>query len=114
VRQILDKNNCFLSIHVAEDLQSEELVKAKWGGKNSVQLLKKFNLFSPNTNLVHCGVAREEELLLAKEAGSQITVCPISSNTLQTPYANPITLETMGIDWHIASDGLAQRGKRRT
>ena len=107
VQKILDKYNCFLAVHVAEDKESENIVKQKWNGQNSMTLLKKFNLLGEKTTLVHCGLLSEDEFAFVAEKKSKITICPISNRTLNTRYANPLQMINAGVSWTISSDGMA-------
>ena len=107
VKSIVKKYFCFLALHVGEDETSEYAVKREWNGKGSVQLLKEYDLLTPQTILVHCGVLNESELEQIKKHNSKIAVCPISNDMLLTKTPDPLLLEEIGIDWSIASDGLA-------
>ena len=107
VKEVLAKYDCFLAVHVAEDVESERLVKEKWLGKNSMELLRDYDMLTPNTYLVHCGCVTTEELRWVRENDCKVVLCPISSNTLMTNHADPNVLETLGIRWSIGSDGLA-------
>lgn len=106
-RQIIGKYGCFFAAHIAEDLESEVIVSQKWNGCNSMQLLRKFDLLSTKTTLVHCGYIKEKELEWIRDSGSSVAICPLSSDTLLTKTADPVTMEDMGIKWSIATDGLA-------
>ncbi|MDR0975836.1 MAG: amidohydrolase family protein [Christensenellaceae bacterium] len=107
VQAILDKYDCFLAAHIAEDAESEKLVQQKWDGASSMDLLKRFNLLGKKTTLVHCGHLKEEDFGIIAEKKSKITICPISNRTLNTRYANPLQMNSAGISWTISSDGLA-------
>ncbi|MCI9032103.1 MAG: amidohydrolase family protein [Clostridia bacterium] len=96
----------FITVHVSEDSQTYELEKNRFD-KKPVFLLDEYGLLSEKTILVHCGYASDDELRLIKKRNAAIAVCPISNHFLNTKIIDVDLLNKSGIDWMIATDGLA-------
>ena len=63
--------------------------------------------FNSNTILVHCGCTTKQELELIAKREATIAICPISNIFLNTSILDIKYLEQLGINWCIATDGLA-------
>ena len=102
----LENNAKFLSVHISEDAytRNQELKAYK---KEPVYILDDFGLLNNNTILVHCGYTSKKELELIKRRNSVIAICPISNLFLNTQLADLNYIEELGINWCIATDGLA-------
>ena len=102
----LENNAKFLSVHISEDAytRNQELKAYK---KEPVYILDDFGLLNNNTILVHCGYTSKKELELIKRRNSVIAICPISNLFVNTQLADLNYIEELGINWCIATDGLA-------
>lgn|GEM_PF-2862929 len=104
-KQCFDEGAEFITVHVSEDEETTELEKRKHG-MTATQVLDKYELLSEKTILVHCGYCTNEDIKLVKNSGANIAVCPISNIFLNTKVVDLCTLESLGIPWCIATDGL--------
>jgi cytosine/adenosine deaminase-related metal-dependent hydrolase len=95
----------FISVHVAETMESVLKAKQKWGC-SSIDVLENYKLLGNNTILIHGGFLDHNDLKKISERCSSIVLCPISNKKLNTKCINPLTLENMGIEWCIATDGV--------
>ena len=104
--QAMQNGGEFITVHIAEDEQTYEKETSRFN-KKPVFLLDEYGLLSEKTILVHCGYASLEELKLIKKRNAGIAICPISNHFLNTKIADINLLNELGIDWMIATDGLA-------
>lgn len=82
------------------------MVIKQWG-KPSIQILLENNLLNNKSILIHGNVLTNNELKLLSQKQANLVVCPISSHNLGNKIVDPEKLSSMGINWSIASDGLA-------
>lgn len=99
----------FLQIHIAEDTATNLRVFQKYG-MSEVDVLKKYNLLTKNTMLVHCCQLTDEELELISSYGVTVVICPESNLRVGQMPLNPARLINKNINWLIASDGLGTGG----
>lgn len=95
----------FLTVHVAETIQSVNKTLRKWG-LTDIEVLQTYNLLNSNTILVHGGYFTHSDLESVSKFGTKMVLCPVSNKRLKTECLNPRTLEAKGIKWCIATDGL--------
>ncbi|MCC8174636.1 MAG: amidohydrolase family protein [Odoribacter sp.] len=96
----------YITVHVSEDFETY-LLEKKTYGISAVETLDKYGLLNSRTLLVHCGFCSDEDFELIKERGAIVCVCPISNHFLNTKMPDLYMLESKGIPWCIASDGLS-------
>ncbi len=94
------------SIHISEDIATYKKEKNIYG-KEAIYVLDDYNLLNSNTILVHCGCTTKQELELIAKREATIAICPISNIFLNTSILDIKYLEQLGINWCIATDGLA-------
>ncbi|MDE7018333.1 MAG: amidohydrolase family protein, partial [Lachnospiraceae bacterium] len=104
-RECMDMGAEFVSVHVSEDLFTAELEKMTHN-MSAVALLDKYGLLSEKTILVHCGYCSDEDLMMVKNSGAVISVCPVSNKFLNTRMIDLYKLEDLGIPWCLSTDGL--------
>lgn len=104
-RKCMDMGAEFVSVHVSEDLFTTELEK-RTHNMSAVALLDKYGLLSEKAILVHCGYCSAEDLMMVKNSGAVISVCPISNKFLNTNMIDLYKLEDLGIPWCLSTDGL--------
>lgn len=104
-RECMDMGAEFVSVHVSEDLFTAELEKVTHN-MSAVALLDKYGLLSEKTILVHCGYCSDEDLMMVKNSGAVISVCPVSNKFLNTRMIDLYKLEDLGIPWCLSTDGL--------
>jgi cytosine/adenosine deaminase-related metal-dependent hydrolase len=105
-RECLRECAGFISIHVSEDMATARLESERYC-MSAVELLDSYGLLSKKAILVHCGCCSDSDLMLIKERGALICVCPISNSFLNTKTVDLYKLDTIGIPWCITTDGLA-------
>jgi cytosine/adenosine deaminase-related metal-dependent hydrolase len=96
----------FITVHISED-ENTRNKELKTYGRDSVYVLKDYELLSSKSLLVHCGKISDDEKGLIKEANAAIAICPISNSFLNSGMIDIYSLCDVGINWYIASDGLA-------
>ena len=96
----------FFTVHVSEDLETRQLEIAQFQ-QEPIFLLNRLGLLTDRTILVHGGFLSENELSLVREKNALIAVCPTSNHFLNTTCIDVYALERMGIQWCLATDGLA-------
>ncbi|MBA4601991.1 amidohydrolase family protein [Thermoactinomyces mirandus] len=105
-RKCLSYASSFLTIHIAETIETRRKVIDKWG-KPDIDILYQYGMLDDNTILVHGGYCSLEELKVISGMGSKLVLCPVSNQRLGTKCLNPNVLESEGIKWCLGTDGLA-------
>ncbi|SHF22794.1 Cytosine/adenosine deaminase [Seinonella peptonophila] len=105
-RKCLSYGTNFLTVHVAETLESCKKVKDKWG-RSDIDILQHYGMLNEDTILVHGGYCSLEELKVISSMGSKVVLCPVSNHRLGTRCLNPTDLENERIKWCLGTDGLA-------
>ena len=102
----MDNGAEFITVHVAEDTETAELEKSRFG-KTAVQTLQDYGLLTNKTILVHCGFVEDCDFSLIAKSGSSVAVCPISNQFLNNRLPDISLLDTYQIPWYLSTDGLA-------
>lgn len=106
VRKILEiYPDTKLIIHVAETKKQEEFVKSIWGN-NSIEVLYKNKLLSPQTILIHGNWIKGKEINLIKKNGAVIVHCLSSNINVADKVSNIKNLINKKIKITIGTDGL--------
>lgn len=96
----------FVTIHISEDLETRAQEIEMYNSK-PLQTLENFGLLSNKTIIVHCGHLDQDDFDLAKKYNATLVLCPISNVFLNTRIVDVYKLSELGINWVIATDGLA-------
>lgn len=96
----------FVTIHVSEDLETRAQEIEMYDSK-PLKTLETFGLLSDKTIIVHCGHLDQDDFYLAKKYNATLVLCPISNVFLNTRIVDVYKLNELGINWVIATDGLA-------
>ena len=100
------KSKTFVAVHVAEDAESENLVKEKWQ-KSSLEILKEFKMLNNQTFIIHGNNLSYDELEEIKKHNSNLVICPVSTSNLKNKILDINYLVKSKISFSLASDGLA-------
>lgn len=96
----------FLTTHISEDAVTRKKECDKFG-QAPIEVLDSYGLIGEKTALVHCGYLNNRELDIVAKRRAAIVVCPISNVFLNTCTVDVRKLTSLGIEWAIATDGLA-------
>lgn len=96
----------FLTIHISED-QETRILEMKAFGQEPIKVLNNYGLLNERTIIVHGGFLSSNELDLISKRNATIAICPISNKVLNTRMPDLRRIRDLGINWCIASDGLA-------
>jgi len=107
VKEVIDDNP--LTIHVAEDSESESNVFSRWG-KSSVQVLADHGLLRKNTLLVHANCLHADDWRLISDSGATIVHCPSSNMRISDKVCDINKALDNGINVSIGTDGLVTGG----
>ncbi|MFI3252406.1 MAG: amidohydrolase family protein [bacterium] len=105
-RQCVEHGAGFVTIHISEDLETRAQEIEMYNAK-PLKTLENFGLLSDKTIIVHCGHLDQDDFELAKKYNVTVVLCPISNVFLNTRIVDVYTLDELGINWCIATDGLA-------
>lgn len=100
------KPKTFVAVHVAEDAESEKLVREKWQ-MSSLEILKKFKMLNKKTFVIHGNSLSHDELSEIKKHRANLVICPISTLNLNNKILDVDYLVQNKIPFSLASDGLA-------
>ncbi len=91
--------------HVLETEAEDHEVK-KAHGKSTLQVLDQYGLIGPNSLLVHCCYASDEDIALIEERKATVVICPTSNLRLGNKLPPLPKFVAEGINVSIGTDGL--------
>ena len=107
VRDISEKNNLKIRIHVAESLSEIQQIRKKHRCEGSIEYLDKLDLLSPRLIAVHCIHVSPSEINMIKRKGVGVVHCPTSNAKLGDGIAPLTEFIKAGITVGLGSDGVA-------
>lgn len=105
-RQLADKYNTLLQIHVSETRKEVEDITAQTG-MPPVEYLHSIGLLGNNVIAAHCVWLNVQEIGLLAQSGTSIAHCPKSNLKLASGIADTETYNKAGITVGIGTDGTA-------
>lgn len=106
IKELSDKNNLFIHMHVHEPPHEIEQ-SMKLYGKRPLQRLKDMGLLSPRLAAVHMTQTQPEDIPLLKENGVSVVHCPESNLKLASGFAPIQAFLEAGINLALGTDGAA-------
>lgn len=96
----------FFTVHISESQGTREKEKALYK-QNPINVLLKYGLLNKNSIIVHGNYLSRAELEVISECEASVSICPISNSFLGIQPLDPDQLSDLGIDWFVATDGMA-------
>jgi len=106
VSRCLDVGAEFVTVHVAEDEESEAMERRMYG-RSAIAELDARGLLTEKTILVHGGYVTENDWEKIASRHSSLVVCPISNRFLGTRIPDVKKVSELGVKWYVGTDGLA-------
>ncbi|MFB0543239.1 MAG: amidohydrolase family protein [Candidatus Bathyarchaeia archaeon] len=107
MKEIAERHNLKIHMHVAESRGEIQEIKWKYGCDGSVEYLDHLGLLSPRLVAAHCVHVSLREIDLMRRRGVGVAHCPVSNAKLGDGVAPLADLLKAGITLGLGSDGPA-------
>lgn len=104
VSEYIKNTNCFVALHYLETNEERKEILEKYK-MEPIEVLKKYNLLSKKTLLVHCCYINERDIKEIEKYGCTISICPNSNLKLRNKVPSLEKLKKVNVC--IGTDGVA-------